>query len=89
MTDVHAGNLIHIPLIQFKVQDVPIFLHPFPMDGFGNCRDTTLQEPAQGDLCRRFSVLRADLLQPFLVENISLAFRQRPPMPAAEHQTFS
>lgn len=60
---VERSNLLHVLSIKFEVEEVPILLHSFLMNGLRDDDYVALQQPAQGYLCGSFAVFLANLAE--------------------------
>ena len=58
---VERSNLLHVLSIKFEVEEVPILLHSFLMNGLRDDDYVALQQPAQGYLCGSLAVFLAYL----------------------------
>ena len=62
-----------------EIEDVEVFLHAFLVCALGNGDDAALRQPAQSHLCHRFVVVLRQFAQHFVVEELSVALRERRP----------
>ena len=58
---VERSNLLHVLSIKFEVEEVPILLHSFLMNGLRDDDYIALQQPVQGYLCSSLAVFLAYL----------------------------
>ena len=79
LSAVQPGDGPHVLLGKFKVKDVEILLHPFPVGRLRNDDDAALDQEAQGRLRRSLAVLLSDVLQHRIREKSIAAFREGPP----------
>ena len=71
---VERSNLLHVLSIKFEVEEVPILLHSFLMNGLRDDDYVALQQPAQGYLCGSFAVFLANLAEGRVGEQSVLFF---------------
>ena len=79
LAPVERGNGIFICRIQAEIKNIEIFRHTFHLAGFGERDNIIFHQPAQNDLRHRFAILRTNLRQYRMPENIVFSFGKRRP----------
>lgn len=79
VTDIHAGDGLHVFIAQREVPDIEVLFHALPVRGFGNDHDPALHIPAQRDLGRAFAVFFANARQHGICEDAVFAFGEGAP----------
>lgn len=83
----HADGL-HVFLIEGKVEDIDVFLHPRFMDRLGDDDDIPLEQPAQHDLTDGLAVFVSDVPQKLRMEDIVVPFSKGRPCFLLDAQFF-